>query len=154
MRPRDVVRYEDRLDALFAKTGILQDDELRADWARYLCVLTCGYVEAAVCAIFSEFASKKSAPAIARFVHKKLEKFCSPKHGSIIALASVFSVEWAEQLRANTLGEIKDHVDSLVANRHLIAHGRDSNVTIARVSEWFGSAKKLVRALEAQCGLG
>jgi hypothetical protein len=46
--------------------------------------------------------------------------------------------------------EIKDAVGSIVGNRHLIAHGRDTTLTFSRVSEWHGYTQKLIGFLEKE----
>jgi hypothetical protein len=64
-----------------------------------------------------------------------------------------FDPQWESDVRQKTVDEIKAHIDSLVANRHLIAHGQDTGVTIVRVRDWFESATALVKMMESQCGL-
>lgn len=153
MRAIAAARYEDRLKALFAKVRAIEDDELQSHWARYLCVLTCGYLEVSIPAIYSEYAKTRSSPEVARFATRKLERFASPNHASILSLSSSFNPEWETELVVHMEGRIKDHVNSLVANRHLIAHGRDTGITIVRVKEWFESAMEVIQKVESQCEL-
>ncbi len=128
MRPISIVRYEDRLGDLFEKAKAIVDDELQSHWAKYLCVLTCGYLEVAVPAIYSEYVLRRAAPEITTYVRRRLERFKSPKHGNILKIVGSFNGDWETDLKTRTDGVVKDHIDSLVANRHLIAHGKDSGV--------------------------
>jgi hypothetical protein len=54
-------------------------------------------------------------------------------------------------LQQYTDGEIKDAVDSIVANRHLIAHGESCNISFERLKKYYGSAVKAIELLESQC---
>lgn len=150
MRPRETVGYEDRLDNL-TKKQLTDDDELVAHRARYLCVLACGYLEVSTRASLSAYASDKSSPVIARYVNRQVEQFRNPKLGKLCDLLNRFDAAWGKHLKEWSEGKIKDHVESLVANRHLIAHGRSSGVTIVTVRDWIESAKKLTREIEKLC---
>jgi len=46
--------------------------------------------------------------------------------------------------------EIKDAIGSIVGNRHLIAHGRDTTLTISRVSEWLKRVRDFIAFLESK----
>ena len=154
MSRMNVYSYEQRLGTLLKYSPSSDDlDELQAHWARYLCVLVSGYLEVAVRATLRDFAARQVSPNVERFVDQQLNRFNNPKFARIIELTGSFSPLWAESLRDASEGEIKDHINSIVANRHLIAHGRDSEVTLVRVREWYSSAKKLIRELENLCAL-
>ncbi len=45
----------------------------------------------------------------------------------------------------------KEAIDSIMANRHRIAHGRDSGITVARVREYLDKSVEVVEFIEAQC---
>jgi len=46
--------------------------------------------------------------------------------------------------------EIKDAIGSIVGNRHLIAHGRDTSLTLSRVSDWFQAVREFIIFLELE----
>jgi hypothetical protein len=148
---QEVWRYRQRLDGLFKKTGQITDLELQAHWARYLCVLTSGFLEVSVRALFGQYARRVSAPSVASYVEKRLEDFQSAKMNNICALTKMFNEEWAEQLETDTVGELKDAVDSIVANRHQIAHGNDVGITHARMKAYYERSVKVVDLIRAWC---
>ena len=47
----------------------------------------------------------------------------------------------------------KDAIDSIMSNRHLIAHGKDSTISLVRVSEYLKKSVEVVEFLEHQCGI-
>ena len=69
----------------------------------------------------------------------------------ILTIAGSFSEEWASQLRVDSQGEVKDAVDSVVANRNRISHGDDVGITYARVQEYYTQIIKLIELVENQC---
>ncbi len=68
-----------------------------------------------------------------------------------IALAKSFDDVWATELTAKTDGEIKDAVNSIVANRHNIAHGQDTRITVTNVKKWHMKSRKLIKIIEEHC---
>ena len=152
MTNRDALRYKMRLDNLFKKTGALRDDlELQAQWARYLCVLVAGFLETAISGIYTQYAQQCAAPNVASFVATRLDRFTNPKMETIVQLARSFNRTWGATLATQTEGEIKDALDSVCNSRNLIAHGRDTGITFARISSYYQQVVALVEMIERQC---
>ena len=68
MRNTEVVRFEQRLDDLFAKIEDVPDLELKSHWARYLCILVSGYLETSVRAIYGEYSKNRANDNVANYV--------------------------------------------------------------------------------------
>ncbi len=151
MKNRNVVSYQQRLDSLFEKVKDISDIELQSHWARYLCVLVSGYLETSVRVIYSEYSEKRANENVAKYVSSRLERFQSPKMGNILELTRAFNQQWAKELETATEGELKESVDSIVTDRHNIAHGRDIRITYARISKYYQNAIKVVELIEEQC---
>lgn len=152
MNQIDVVRYQKRLDGLFKQVSLLGDNaELQSHWARYLCVLVSGFIEISVRSLYSGYAKNKAAPYVANFVEHYLERLQNPNMDRIVTLAGAFSPKWEEELRIVTEGELKDAVDSVVANRNRIAHGDDVGITFARVQGYYKRVARVVEIVEQQC---
>lgn len=152
MRNTELVRYNQKLDSLFKKAReISEDAEVQAHWARYLCVLVCGFLEIAVRTTYREYARNKAHPNVSNYVTRKLDLFRSPKMGNIVELTKLFSKEWADDLELATEGQLKDAVDSIVAVRHEIAHGKDTGISYVQLREYYQSAVKVAKLLEEQC---
>jgi RiboL-PSP-HEPN len=148
----DEVRYRTRLDALFDKICSLSGDiELQAHWSRYLCVLVSGYLETSVVAIFGAYARDRAAPNIVNYVINKLDGFQNPNMTKIIDLSNSFNPSWGQTIRQQTDGELKDAIDSISANRNLIAHGKDTGITFSRIFTWYKRAIHVIELIEQQC---
>lgn len=153
MRPQKVSSYIQRLDHLFKQVdhAAVGDIELQAHWAKYLCVLVSGLIEVGVREMYGQFAKDRSAPEVANFVARALGQFQNAKMNKILDLVGGFDPEWEEDLRTKTEGEVKDAVDSIVANRHIIAHGGQVGITIASMTRYYEAVKTLISIMEEQC---
>ncbi len=68
--------------------------------------------------------------SVANFVESRLRQFQNPKMGSILDLAGGFSQELRKRLDSNTKGQLGESVNSIVDNRHKIAHGESVGITL------------------------
>jgi hypothetical protein len=151
-RNLEVLSYEKRLDNLFQQTKSLSDDPfIQSHWARYLCVLSAGYLETSVRLIYSEYARKRSSSQVANYVDAQLRNFQSAKMNNILQLAGMFNPEWKDRLATETNGELSDSVNSIISNRHQIAHGKDTGVSLANLKIWYKNATKVIELLESLC---
>src|SRR5579885_3634067 len=95
------------------------------------------------------YADKRAEPCISRFVCRRLKELQNPKAEKIENILSEFSPELKDDLRKFWCKNgIRDHVDSVVANRHLIAHGQSFEVSMSRVSDWHRSIKRVMDFFE------
>ena len=152
MQHLELARQQQRIDHIFELMGnSLQGAEIQAHGARYLCVLVSGYLEITIRTIYRTYGEACANPNVARYVARQLNGFQNPRMEPIVQLAGSFNAEWGEQLKAATDGEIKDAVDSLIDLRNSIAHGRDVDVTYARVRDYYERARRLVNLIQQQC---
>ncbi|MCA9076038.1 MAG: hypothetical protein KDA93_13505 [Planctomycetaceae bacterium] len=151
MKNIDVVRHKQRLDATFDKAKELNGDpELLAHWARYLCVLASGFIEASVRTIVAEYATKRASPEIAHFIGKSLKSFSNAKMSKIYEVASQFGNDFGDKLIQSMDEEYEAAVDSIVSNRHQIAHGRNVGIGLVTIQQYYKSAVKAVEVIEQQ----
>jgi len=147
----EITSYKGRLDTLFSLISNIQEIELKSHWSRYLCVLVAGFVEVSVQAIFCDYARKSSSPYVSNYVNSKLKRFTNPNMQDIVELAGTFNSEWREVLEQGSQGELKDAVDSVMANRNQIAHGENVGISYVRVKEYYNSILKLIGFVESNC---
>lgn len=128
--------------------------ELRSHWARYICVLSSGFLENALREIYSRYARSCSTPAVANYVEARLDWVQNPKASRFIETAQAFNKQWAVDLEAY-LGQAgrKEAIDAIMANRHQIAHGKDSGITLVRIKDYLDKSVGVVEFIEDQCGI-
>ena len=155
MKNRTAVQAKDRLDDLFDKVDEFSGDlELQSHWARYLCVRVSGFIEIAVRAILVEYAGKQSAPPVANYIERQLNRFQNPNMEQLLQLLRSFNSAWADELEDSTKGEPKDAIDSIRANRNRIAHGENATITYATIRQYYQNVLTVIDLIEKQCDSG
>ncbi len=156
MRTQEISRQYSRIKDLMAKTEIISSDdlEIQSHWAKSLCVLSAGFLENALLEVYAEYCRRHADQHVARFTRKVLDKIMNPRAEKFIETAGRFQKEWRIDLMAfiNDNGR-KDAINSIMGNRHLIAHGKDSGITIVRLKEYLTKSVKVIEFIEDQCGV-
>ena len=154
----DIIEQQDMLNHLFEQTKLLQDKsdidyEIKVQFVWYLCIRASSYVEFSVRRILLEYVKLEAnrAPNLANFVNKKLEHSFNPKPSKILELVELFSSEWKQNLGKSIDGKLSSSLGSIVANRNRIAHGEISDITFARLSDFFADAQEVVRLIYEEC---
>jgi hypothetical protein len=152
MKNGEISRQIQSLEALIKKAAAsTKDVELLSHWARYLCVRTAGLVEKGIQEIYTEFVERTSAPQAANYARSRLKTIQNPNASKITVVAHSFDSHWAVALETFLLEEgRKDAIDSIMANRHKIAHGENVGITIVRISEYFEKAIEVLEFIESQ----
>lgn len=154
MKNRELSRQLQRLETLFKRTNDAAGDdiEIRSHWAKYLCVLSAGFIENALGEIYSDFVKRAASEPVAHYSIQTLLRIQNPKTTKFIETAGAFKKDWADGLETFVTEDgRKDAIDSIMANRHLIAHGKDSGISITRIREWLDKSIDVLEYLEAQC---
>jgi formyltetrahydrofolate hydrolase len=152
MRNSRIIANRDKLNYLLKNIKISSFDfELQSHWAKYLCVLTSGFLENSIRIICGEYVKNKAAPFVQNFVDKELNRFQNPDMNKIIDLVSRFSQDWGDCLKTITEGELKDSVDSIVANKNNIAHGQSIGLTFVQLEKYYKNVLKVIEIIEDHC---
>ena len=152
-----VLAYVRFLDQVFAYAdtvdAFLNDEELLAHWAKYICILVSGFLEVALREILGQYVDAQcSDPNVANFVRKVLDGASNPNVDKLLRVTGQFSVEWKAQLRARLTEEQAAAMNNVITNRHAIAHGRDCDLTYARIKIDYTHVLAAVEHLESVCG--
>jgi hypothetical protein len=115
---------------------------------KYLCVLSSGLLEVTIREILTQFANRRSAPPVQRFVASRLADFQSAKLGSIMELLQAFDPSNAGRWRTGLSDEQADSIDSIVNNRHQIAHGRSIGLSFDVFQRYHGHAVQALQTME------
>lgn len=154
MKSQALSSQHQRLVSLIAQAAQLRGDqsELQAHWARYVCVLVSGFLENALIEIYSKYAKSCSNIAVGNYVQSTLRKTQNPKSNRFLQTAGAFDKSWEEDLDRFLSSEgRREAIDAIMANRHLIAHGKDSEITLVRVRDYLSKSVQVIEYIEAQC---
>jgi hypothetical protein len=136
-----------RLDRVFEASDEVDDDEIRSHLARYLCVLTSGYLEESVKILIRNYVATKAAPFVMNHVNSTTNNITNLNSEKIGQFLNSFSNSWKDEFDKCLSDEEKDAIDSVVANRHLIAHGRNVGVSYVSIKEWHKDIKSAIEKI-------
>jgi len=71
MNPK-ILSNKQKLDNLYLKVSSIPVAQDKVEWAKYLCVLTAGYIEESLRVLLLEFAKNNSSKEIQRFIEKEI----------------------------------------------------------------------------------
>jgi hypothetical protein len=140
----EVARLQQRLDATFARIATVEDDELRGDFARYLCVLTCGFFERAIVELLREHTRLRSAVTVQGYVGWRLRNFQNARRAVILDTLGAFNHEWRADLELFIVDARAAAIASLILQRHRIVHGDWSDISYVRVRDYYASIREVV----------
>src|SRR5438105_5864404 len=98
------------LDATFQRVDALHglDLEIQSDFARYLCVLTSGYVEAAVEIIAFQYCVKRASPEVSNYAETQLSRLQNMSPERLGQLLGSFDTKWRIEFESFVDGRRKD----------------------------------------------
>jgi len=152
MQNRELKRQQEKIEALFQKISTQSGDiEMMSHWARYLCVQCAGFVENAIEELFGTYSRTKANIEVTNFVLSKLDRVQTPKMHNILVVAAAFSPTWHDEIeRFSVENGRKEAIDSLMNDRHHIAHGGSSAITFARVKDYWEKTLEVIDFIESQ----
>ena len=154
MKNQELSTQLQRINAVFTRSHAAcgESQEMSSHWAKYLCVLSAGFLENALREVYSVFVQNAAHEPVQKFAILQLSRIRNPKTKVFIDVTKSFKTSWAEELKnfVDKDGH-REAIDSIMQNRHLIAHGNDSTITIARVRGYLDKAVSVVDFIERQC---
>jgi hypothetical protein len=144
-------QYIRDLDSMKKRIDEVDDDELKSILVKLFCVRTAGLLEVFLKTRISEYSKGKVPNEINRFLTVKFKDITNLKSSKISDVLTSFSTGWAEEFDAY----IEDHerekasLDSIIAQRHNIAHGQSSSISNALMTQYYEDVKRIVGHLDS-----
>lgn len=143
----------DRIKILIAKAKEFEpDDELRSHFTKYICVLCSGFIENSIYHTFSDIAVSNCEPSVVlTYTKSQLYKIQNANSDKIRALAKSFNPEWHDTLSAFLQESNRGAaINYILKDRHNIAHGRDSDITIIKLEDYLDKTVEVIKYIETQ----
>ena len=155
MKNRELHRQHQRITLLVkrATSASANNLELQAEWARYICILCSGFLENALKELYSDFANRKASKPLAKFVGSQLALLSNPKTDKFSRIAGAFSEVWQDELDLFMADAGRgDAINSIMGQRHLIAHGsyNKTNITLATIKVYLDKGVEVLEFIENQ----
>lgn len=127
------------------------DIELRSHWAKYICVLASGFLENSIYEVFSVFVDRAASQPVADYAKKKLSRIQNPKAQKIVEVLGEFKADWRNELKKFLDEKGRGSaIDSIMSNRHQIAHGKNSDITLIKVKDYLEKSVQVIEFIERQ----
>lgn len=141
-----IKRHKSRIDAAFDRVDRLPPDELRlrSHFAEYLTVLVYGYLEQSVKRLLMTYVDDKAAPPVARYTNRRLERTRSMKYNNLIELLTDFDPQWRIEFENVIKERSRRAIDTVTNNRHRIAHGQSTSMTVVAIKREYEQIKKVI----------
>ena len=132
-----------------------EDDEMRSHLAKYICILCSGFLENAIHYIYSDYIkSETESSTVISYSTISINKIQNPNSEKFREIAKSFNVDWEPELREFLQNEERSTaLNYIIRDRHKIAHGKDSEITLGRIREYHNKTVEVIKFVEAQCGL-
>ena len=127
------------------------DDELKSHLAKYLCVLSSGFIENAIYHTFSDIAQKNcNSSVVLSYTKGQLYKLQNTNTEKIKEVTKSFNPIWWENGLRDFLQQDNRStaINYIFKDRHNIAHGRDSEITIDKLEEYLTKTVEVIKYLE------
>jgi hypothetical protein len=109
-------------------------------------------MEVAVGELYGSYVRTRASPEVGAFAASTLAATRNPKPGKFLEIASRFSPTWKTDLEAFMAVDGRgDAIESIMNHRHQIAHGKNSNITLAGLREYYRKSVAVLEYVEAQC---
>ena len=145
---RYAYQFKQKIDNVFDLTKQVTNDETKSALSKYLCILVSGYIELNIKEIILEYTGNKSNPNIKNYVEFTTQGMTNLKSSKIIENLNRFNQDWGSEFEKNISLEQKDAVDTIIANRNNIAHGKDVGISYSRISDYYVKSQQVISIIE------
>ncbi len=149
MRLQRLELQEKRLDNLFEKVSTFEENEIKSHLAKYLCIQTSGYLENVIKELIAEYHDGTCKKNTEYFVNQKLRHFTNVDNKKLEYLLNSFNVKWFDMYFDKISDRQHQSLNSIVSQRHLISHGRESmsNISFLNMVQYYDDLKEIVKVL-------
>lgn len=143
-------QYIRDLDNLIRKIDGVDDDEIKSSLIQLLCIRVSGLLEVFLKTRISEYSKGKVPKEINHFLTAKFKDITNLKTSKLQDVLTAFSPEWAERFTEyiDDNEQKKTSLDSIIAQRHHIAHGHPSNLGATMMYQYYDDIKQIVCFLD------
>lgn len=145
-----VIQYIKEIDNIFSLAENQIDDEVKSYLANLICIRVSGLIENYIKTKISDYSEKKVPKQISRYLSLKLADITNLKESKLRDVLGQFSQNWQfdfEELIKNNQ-QLKSSLDSLITNRHNIAHGHRASLTLQMVEQYYEDVKTIIKKLD------
>ena len=150
---RDRRRLEFAIDAAFEDCNSQEMATVALSrLAQLITVWASGYLESACREVVLAYTAKRADENVVNYVSHTLDRFTNPSMDKIFRLLGAVDQDATDELQDFADGSVEASVNSIVSNRHRIAHGRSTQITMVQVKIYYNDARRLARKMRELFG--
>ena len=107
-----------------------------------------GYLESTCREVVLGYASRRADENVCELCQPYTRSVLESKMDKILELLHGVDQDATDELRIFADGRIEASVNSIVSNRHRIAHGRSSQITMVQVKGYYEDARQLAKKMK------
>lgn len=152
MNIKKIEIHEKKLDGLFQKVSSLsEEDEIKSHLAKYLCIQASGYLETVLKELIAQYHDGTCKKETASFINNKLKRFTNIDDETLSGFLKSFDDNWLALYESKAVDEYRESLNSIIAQRNLIAHGNESmsNISYGAIVKYYQDLKSIISILKA-----
>ena len=123
-------------------------EELQADYAKYLCVRVCGFVERAVAEVIMAYAHDKVPVPLRSYLETSLKRLTLVDKERLLQVVGSLDARWRAELDSYVVDERLAALNSIVGLRNDIAHGGSGSIGLVQMHQYWVAAQDVVQKVE------
>ncbi len=148
---QELNRQYNRIISLISSTKNFEpDDEMRSHLTKYICVICSGFIENSIYHVFYDIAERSTEQSVVlTYAKSQLFKIQNTNSKKIRILTKSFNPDWHDPLRDFLQENNRSTaINYILKERHNIAHGRDSTITIRKLEENLSKTIEVIQYIE------
>jgi hypothetical protein len=141
---------EQKLDSLFKRVALLdEEDEIKSHLAKYLCIQASGFLENTIKELIAQYHESTCKKETSSFVNNKLRRFTNIDDEALTSFLKSFDDKWLLTYENKAINEYRESLNSIIAQRNLIAHGNAgmSNISFGAMVKYYNDLKSIIAVL-------
>jgi len=147
----EVFKEKQQLDYIFKLIDNISDVETKSHFSRYLCVLVSGFIENSIKNLIYDYSKNCANSKIVNYIQFKTGSISNLNSEKIKQILGSFSKTWLEVYENRIDESEKDALDSVIANRNNIVHGKSVGLTYVRIKDYYEKVKNIIGFIENHC---
>lgn len=150
MRTGECQSLDRTIKFLITEAETMTDLELQSEIAKYICILSSGFIEASCRSIVRKYATPRCDLTTLSFITGRVGQYRNPNMENILQLIGSFDGSRRKDIEDNLNERLKEAVNSIIANRNLIAHGRNCGISLGVVKDYYERTCELMNGIESR----
>lgn len=141
--------YRRKIKNDFSLAEKIEDPELQAKMAKFLCIRVGGYVEVFIKERITKFVEdRKSHKIIKSYIQAAVKNITNLNDKKMAEFLRSFSSDWADYYESNVTDEMRSSLGSVYSLRNNIAHGGNDSLSLLVLKKHYSNIEQLLEIVD------